>query len=91
MHRWELQVYRWGRQHDEAKKWYDKAVEWTEKVTREHEEGTGPRLSWNRRLTLKLLRQEAQKTLGIGDDSEPKKEEPKQEKPNEQAATPAPA
>ena len=78
-------------QHDEAKKWYDKAVEWTDKVMQEHEKGTGPRLSWNRRMTLKLLRQEAEKTLTIGDDSEPKTEKPNEDEPNEQAPAPAPA
>jgi tetratricopeptide (TPR) repeat protein len=45
--------------HDaEAKDWLDRANEWTDKLLREHEEGTTT-LTWNRRLTLKLLREEA--------------------------------
>ena len=48
---------------DEAKKWLDKAVGWTDRVTREHHDGTGARLPWNRRATLKLLRQEAEALL----------------------------
>ena len=43
----------------EAEKWLDKATEWTDKVVREDEQGTAP-LAWNRRLTLKLLREEAE-------------------------------
>jgi hypothetical protein len=46
-------------QPEEAQKWLAKAVEWTDKVVREDEEGTAS-LSWNRRLTLKLLREEAE-------------------------------
>ena len=48
---------------EEAKKWLDKATEWTDKVLAEHEEGKSP-LSWNRRLTLKLLRKEAEDMIG---------------------------
>jgi tetratricopeptide (TPR) repeat protein len=48
-----------NKQAEVAKKWLDKATEWTDKVVREDEEGTNP-LSWNRRLTLKLLREEAE-------------------------------
>ena len=46
----------------EAKKWLDKATEWTDKVLAEHENGTST-LSWNRKLTLKLLREEAEAML----------------------------
>ncbi len=50
--------------HDaEAEKWLDKATEWTDKVLGEHDEGKSP-LSWNRRLTLKLLREEAEEMIG---------------------------
>ena len=44
---------------EEAKKWFQKANEWTDKVMRDHEEGTAT-APWNRRLTLKLLREEAE-------------------------------
>nr|AFI78503.1 repeat-containing protein [uncultured bacterium ws156A7] len=50
-------------QDDEAKQWLDKANEWTDKVLRDHDEGTAV-LSWNRRLTLKLLREEAEGMIG---------------------------
>jgi len=52
---------------EEAKRWLDKAVEWTDKVFRKHEEGT-TRLSWNRRLTLKLLGEEAEALLKSTDE-----------------------
>ena len=46
--------------HDtEAQQWLDKANSWTDKVLAEHEAGTNS-LPWNRRLTLKLLRTEAE-------------------------------
>ena len=46
--------------HDaEAEKWLVNATEWSDKVLSEHEEGTST-LPWNRRLTLKLLREEAE-------------------------------
>ncbi len=45
--------------HEEAKKWLDKAVESTEKALADHEAGK-ELLVWNRRLTLKLLRDEAE-------------------------------
>ena len=51
-------------QRDKATQWLDKAVQWTERVLREHEAGK-TLLTWNRRLTLKLLRQEAEALLGI--------------------------
>ena len=47
---------------EEAKKWLDKAVAWTEKTIREADQGT-TYLPWNRRLTLKLLREEAEALL----------------------------
>jgi tetratricopeptide (TPR) repeat protein len=47
---------------EEAKKWLDKAVAWTEKNIREAEQGTTD-LPWNHRLTLKLLREEAEALL----------------------------
>jgi tetratricopeptide (TPR) repeat protein len=58
--------YRLG-QEDEAKAWLDKAIRWTEKVHRQHDEGTVP-LSWNRRLTLQLLRSEAETLIGSDDE-----------------------
>ena len=52
------------RGHDaEAEKWLDKATEWTDKILGEHKDGTSP-LAWNRRLTLKLLRDEAEEMIG---------------------------
>ena len=48
---------------EEAKKWLQKATEWTDRVVREDEEGTA-KLAWNRRLTLKLLREEAEGVIG---------------------------
>jgi len=61
------------RQHDKAKKCFDKAVAWTDKVMQDHQESTGPRLPWSRRVTLQLLRQEAEKTLEIDNDPEVKR------------------
>ncbi|MGM0490870.1 MAG: hypothetical protein ACQESR_29450, partial [Planctomycetota bacterium] len=43
----------------DTRKWLDKATQWTDKVLSAHEDGTAP-LAWNRRLTLKLLRDEAE-------------------------------
>ena len=66
--------------HDEAKKWLDKAGSWTDRVLREHEDGTGAKLPWNRRLTLKLLREEAQELLkpsGASQQSKPPDEKEK--------------
>jgi tetratricopeptide (TPR) repeat protein len=48
--------------HDEAKKWFDKAAAWTNTALREDDEGVKP-LAWNRRFTLKLLRDEAEELL----------------------------
>ena len=48
---------------DEAKKWFDKATAWTDKIVTEADEGIAD-LRWNRRLTLKLLRDEATALLG---------------------------
>ncbi|MFV2067393.1 MAG: protein kinase [Pirellulales bacterium] len=52
---------------EEAEKWLDKATEWTDKVFREHEEGTTT-LTWNRRRTLKLLREEAEGMIGTDEE-----------------------
>jgi tetratricopeptide (TPR) repeat protein len=49
---------------EEAKKWLDKAVAWTEKTLRDADQGAAD-LPWNRRLTLKLLREEAAAVLGV--------------------------
>ena len=44
---------------DEAKKWLDRAVPWTDKTLHDEKQGTAA-VPWNRRLTLKLLREEAE-------------------------------
>ena len=49
---------------EEAKQWLDKAVAWTVKTTTEADQGKAD-LPWNRRLTLKLLRDEATTLLGV--------------------------
>ena len=49
---------------EEAKQWLDKAVTWTDKTLAEADQGTAD-LPWNRRLTLKLLRDEATALLGV--------------------------
>ncbi len=49
---------------DEAKKWLQKAVVWTDQAFQAEEEDDGARLAWNRRLTLNLLREEAETTIG---------------------------
>jgi len=72
--------------HDaEAKQWLDKAVGWLDNVMRRHDDGTGARLSWNRRLTLKLLRQEAEALVkpsgASGKPDTPPAEKEKSEKP----------
>ena len=71
--------------HDaEAEKWHGKATEWTDKVLAEHEQGTST-LAWNRRLTLKLLHDEAESLLDIEEPSTPEeKEEPHAEAPSRQ-------
>jgi tetratricopeptide (TPR) repeat protein len=48
---------------EQARVWMIKAVDSTEKALAEHNSGTS-RLSWNRRLTFSLLRNEAQALLG---------------------------
>ena len=45
---------------EEAKKWLDKAVQWADKTLPELEEGFGFELTWDRRLILKLFREEAE-------------------------------
>jgi tetratricopeptide (TPR) repeat protein len=52
------------RHADEAKQWLDKAIAWTDKTIAEADQGTTD-LPWNRRLTLKLLRDEATTLLGV--------------------------
>ncbi|NLT72351.1 MAG: tetratricopeptide repeat protein, partial [Verrucomicrobiaceae bacterium] len=47
---------------EEAKTWLDKAVTSTEKALGEQKQGTAD-VPWNRRLTLKLLRDEAEALL----------------------------
>ena len=60
--------------HDvEAKKWLDKTTEWTDNVLRDHEEGAA-KAPWNRRLTLKLLREEAEGMTGTAEGSKTKDE-----------------
>ena len=49
---------------EESKQWLDKAVAWTDKTTTEADQGKAD-LPWNRRLTLKLLRDEATTLLGV--------------------------
>jgi WD40 repeat protein/tetratricopeptide (TPR) repeat protein len=48
---------------DEAKKFLDKAAAWMDEETREPKAPTPPRPAWNRRLTLKLLSDEAHTLL----------------------------
>ena len=64
---------------EEAKKWFDKAAARTEKAIREADQGT-EYLAWNRRLTLKLLRQEAKALFGI-DNKPPTAKETSGKKP----------
>ena len=49
---------------EEAKTWLEKAVESTDKALEEHEQEGGARIGWNRRLTLQLLRDEAERLIG---------------------------
>jgi tetratricopeptide (TPR) repeat protein len=51
---------------EDARAAFDKAVAETDKGLREHKEGIAD-VPWNRRLTLKLLRDEAQTLLGISE------------------------
>jgi ribosomal protein S18 acetylase RimI-like enzyme len=71
---------------EEAKKWLDKAVAWTEteKAMREADEGTAD-LPWNRSLTLKLLREEAEALLKSAPASQTPKIAPKEDKQTEKA------
>ena len=50
---------------EEAKKWHDKAAQWIERETRKKpkEPAAANPLPWNRRLTLQLLRREAEELL----------------------------
>lgn len=45
---------------EEAKKWLDRAVQWTDKAMRQDAAKAGGPLPWNRRVTLKLLSEEAE-------------------------------
>jgi WD40 repeat protein/serine/threonine protein kinase/tetratricopeptide (TPR) repeat protein len=54
-------------QDEEAKKWFNKAVEYTDLVLAEEKRPGGDSLLWNRRLTLQLLRAEAEELLGVTD------------------------
>jgi len=51
----------------EAKKWLDKAAQWTDMVNRELQAGILPRHQspWQRRLAFRLLREEAERLLGV--------------------------
>jgi len=49
--------------HEEAVKWLDRAAHSTDEALAQDEEGTAS-LSWDRRLTLKLLREEAEAMIG---------------------------
>jgi tetratricopeptide (TPR) repeat protein len=51
-------------QAEDAQASFDKAVAETDKTLREHEQGIAE-APWNRRLTLKLFREEAESRLGI--------------------------
>ncbi len=72
-------------QYDEALAWVGKAVELTDKVTQDNEDRSGRSLSWGRRTTMELLRQEAGELLGARTESELRGE-----KPNEQTKAPGP-
>ena len=56
----------------EAKQWFDKAAEWTNKVLDESRKDYKP-VSWNRKLTLELLRAETKTLLGVTDADDPPK------------------
>jgi tetratricopeptide (TPR) repeat protein len=58
--------------HEEAKKWLDKAVAWTDKILDDEKKGTVA-VRWNRRLTLKLLREEAETLLKPSPPPQPSK------------------
>jgi len=57
----------------EAKKWFDQAVSYTDRALGDHAAGTTT-LTWNRRLTLTLFRQEAAELLGLDTVSVPQLE-----------------
>jgi eukaryotic-like serine/threonine-protein kinase len=49
---------------EEAKKWHAKAIQWIDQETQKSKEpGAANSLPWNRRLTLQLLRREAEELL----------------------------
>jgi tetratricopeptide (TPR) repeat protein len=49
----------------EARTWLDRAVQWTEQKAEDPIDSEGEPLSWDRILTLELLRHEAESRLGI--------------------------
>ena len=51
------------RHNEEALNWLDEAVQWTDKAIKEYETNPCFPRSWNRSLTLKLLRDEAESLL----------------------------
>jgi hypothetical protein len=57
----------------QAQEWFHKAVQWIQEVNWEDADQGPARtsLSWNRRVTLRLLRQEAERLLGIADKADP--------------------
>lgn len=67
---------------DEARKWLDKAVDHTEKSLDQDRDNYEP-VSWNRELTLQLLREESQSLIGVS-------EEPDTALPERPAAPPLP-
>lgn len=66
-----LAMAHWKQGHkEEARNWHQKAAEWTDRVLREAEQAKGAALAWNRRLTLNLLRAEAEELLGVDEKNE---------------------
>jgi hypothetical protein len=63
---------------EEATKWLNKAVERTDRALDEHKREGGERLSWNRRVTLELLRHEAEELLKGDTERERPKAQPKE-------------
>jgi serine/threonine protein kinase/tetratricopeptide (TPR) repeat protein len=53
-------------QADEARKWLDKAVQWMDQAGQEKEQDAASKtpMPWNRRLSLQLLRNEAETLIG---------------------------
>ncbi len=57
-------------QEVEARQWYDKAATWTKEALAPESEGGTPKpmLTWDQRLTLKLLQSEVSEMLEITDE-----------------------